>query len=256
MGKSRAALRTISILEIIAREKRGVTLSDIANELDMPITSASDILKSLLETEMIEIIDERSKVYGIGVKAYYIGNAFLSNTNLIDKAKPFIEDLGMTLNKTVFMGKEINGEITYVYKFEPRESHVSTCAIGSRTSLHNTSLGKCILAYNDELRSRLNHKSLVKKTSHTITDHTLLNRQIDDVRVKGYAIDDREQNEMLFCIGAPIFDHTDKVIAALSVSGLYRPDIDVEYEANLVREHADAISKKLGHSGEPRMVYA
>ena len=74
MSKSRAATRTILILEYIAKEKKGVTLSDIANELDIPVTSTSDIVKALLDIDMIEIIDERSKVYGIGVKAYYIGN--------------------------------------------------------------------------------------------------------------------------------------------------------------------------------------
>lgn len=247
MGKSRAAFRTIRILEIIAREKQGMTLSDIASELDIPVTSASDILKSLLDTEMIELMDERSKIYGIGVKAYYIGNAFLSNTNLIDKAKPLIEELGMALNKTVFMGKEINGEITYIYKFEPRETMVSTCPIGSRTSLHNTSLGKSIMAYNEELRDSLKNKSLVKKTSHTITDHQLLMDELVSVRDKGYAIDDREQNDMLFCIGAPIFDHTGNVLAALSVSGLYSKDIDVDYEGNLVKDKALQISRKMGY---------
>lgn len=247
MGKSRAALRTISILEIIAREKPGVTLSDIASELDIPITSVSDILKSLMETEMIEMIDERAKVYGIGVKAYYIGNAFFSNTNIIDKAKPIIEDLGRTLNKTVFMGKEINKEITYVYKFEPRETVVSTCPIGSRTSLHNTSLGKCMMAYDDELRDYIKNKSLVKTTPFTITDHQLLMDELLIIRNQGYAVDDREQNEMLRCIGAPIFDHKGRIMGALSVSGLYNRDTDVAYEGNLIKEKALQISRKMGY---------
>ncbi len=247
MGKSRAALRTVKILEYIAQKKQGVTLSDIGTELDLPITSASDIIKSLLETEMIELMDERSKIYGIGVKAYYIGNAFLSNTNLIDKAKPIIEELGMTLNKTVFMGKEINKEITYIYKFEPRESMVSTCPIGSRTSLHNTSLGKALMAYDDDLRDYIKNKSLVKKTPYTITDHKVLMEELIEIRERGYAIDDREQNEMLRCIGAPIFDHEGKVIAALSVSGLYSKNTDVEYEGNLVKEKALQISRKMGY---------
>lgn len=247
MGKSRAALRTISILEIIARERLGVTLSDLASELDIPVTSASDILKALLESEMIELIDERSKVYGIGVKAYYIGNAFLSNTNLIDKSKSIVDELGLTLNKTVFLGKEINKEITYIYKFEPRETMVSTCAIGSRVSLHNTSLGKCMLAYDDDLREYIKNKSLVRMTVHTITDHGLLMEELINIRNKGYAIDDREQNEMLRCIGAPIFDNTGKVIAALSISGVYNKATDIDYESNLVKEKALQISRKMGY---------
>ncbi len=248
MGKSRAATRTILILEYIAKSKKGVTLSDIANELDIPVTSASDIVKALLDIEMIEIIDERSKVYGIGVKAYYIGNAFLSNTNLIDKAIPIIEDLGGELNKTVFMGKAVNDEITYIYKYEPRASIVTTCPIGSRTSLHATSLGKAMMAYDEEILSRISNKSLTKKTSFTITSLDDLVEDLIRVRTRGYAIDDREQNELLHCVGAPIFDHTGQVIAALSISGMYASDIDVEYEGNLVKEKALEISRRMGYS--------
>lgn len=247
MGKSRAATRTVKILEYIAKEKQGVTLSDIANELDIPVTSASDIVKALLDIEMIEIIDERSKVYGIGVKAYYIGNAFLSNTNLIDKAKPVIEELGLALHKTVFMGKAINDEITYIYKYEPRASIVTTCPIGSRTSLHGTSLGKAIMAYDEEIHSRIQNKSLTKKTPFTITSHEALEQELIKVRTNGYAVDDREQNELILCIGAPVFDHTGNVIAALSISGMYSKDIDIDNEGNIVRTKALELSRKLGY---------
>ena len=248
MGRSRAATRTIRILEYIAKEKKGVTLSDIANELEIPVTSASDIVKALLDIEMIEIIDERSKVYGIGVKAYYIGNAFLSNTNLIDKAKPIIEELGLELNKTVFMGKAVNDEITYIYKFEPRASIVTTCPIGSRTNLHGTSLGKAIMAFDEEIHERIKNRSLAKRTSFTITNHEDLEKDLIKVRTNGYAIDNREQNELLLCIGAPVFDHTGKVIAALSISGMYSPDVDISYQGKVVREKALELSRKLGYT--------
>lgn len=248
MGKSRAALRTVDILEHIAKEKQGVTLSDIAMKLDMPVTSASDILKALLDKGMIEIIDERSKVYGIGVMAYYIGNAFLSNTNLIDKAKPIIEELGNELNKTVFLGKEVNDEITYIYKYEPRASIVSTCPIGSRTSLHATALGKCIMAYDEDVRERIKNKSLIKKTRFTITDHDSLMDELVKVRDRGYAVDDREQNEMLLCIGAPVFDHSGAIIAALSISGVYSEDTNVHEQGNLIKDKALQISRRMGYS--------
>lgn len=246
---SRSATRTIMILELIAERSKGITLSEISAELNIPVNSVKDIINSLLEIEMIEIIDERSKLYGIGVKAYYIGNAFIRNTNLIDKAKPIIEDLGSMLNKTVFLGKEINGMITYIYKYEPKNLLVATCPIGSRTNLHCTSLGKCILAHDKELWEKILDKPLIKLTKNTITDYEKLYEEIEKVRIKGYAIDNREQAEHLLCIGAPIFDNANKVIAALSISGLYQESTDIEGEAALVMEKAAIISKKMGYTG-------
>ncbi|WZL81194.1 IclR family transcriptional regulator [Vallitaleaceae bacterium 9-2] len=247
MAINKSTLRTISILELIAKNAQGMSLSEIALELDFPITSTSDIVKALLKKEMIEIVDHRSKLYGIGVKAYFIGNAFISNMTLIDKAKPIVEALGNQVNKTVFIGKEVNEGITYIYKYEPENPLVATCSIGSRTNLHSTSLGKCIIAYDDALYNKTLTSDLVSKTPYTITDPQLLAEEIEKVRQLGYAIDNREQNEHLLCIGAPIFDNEGKVIAALSISGLYTDHINIEYEANLVKEKANLISEKMGY---------
>ena len=248
MKKSRAATRTIDILELIANESKGLSLTEIASALEIPITSASDILNALLEKGMIEVIDKRSKIYGIGVKAYFIGNAFIANTTLVDKAKDIIEELGKKVHKTVFLGKEVNGRITYIYKYEPENNLVATCPIGSRTNLHCTSLGKCILASDDELLKSLEGKELVKKTDYTITEYDELVKEVDKVRAQGYATDDKEQNEHLLCIGAPVFDGSNKAIAAISISGLHLADTDIEKEAAIVKESALMISMKMGYT--------
>jgi DNA-binding IclR family transcriptional regulator len=247
MKMSRTAVRTIQILEIIARESKGLTLSEISQELNIPITSVNDIVKALLETEMIELIDERSKVYGIGVKAYSIGNAFIVNTSLIDKTKGVIEELSRETGKTVFLGQEVNGRITYIYKYEPENNLVATCPIGSSTSLHCTSLGKCVMAHRPELLKSLEGKSLKTMTSWTITDYLSLVEEIGKVRERGYAVDDREQNDHLLCMGAPIFDNHGDVVAAISISGLYSEDSDREKEGTLVKEAALKISARLGY---------
>lgn len=247
MKKSRAATRTIDILELISSESKGLSLSEISVALDIPVTSVSDIVKALLDKEMLDVIDERSKLYGIGVKAYYIGNAYLNNTSLIDKSKDIIEALGKKMNKTVFLGKEVNKKITYIYKYEPKDSLIATCAIGSRTNLHNTSLGKCILANDAELLESLHDMNFIKKTPFSITNFELLKEEIEKVKKQGYALDNREQNDHLLCIGAPVYDHNNQVVAAVSISGLYKEETDIEAEAEIVKQSALTISRKLGY---------
>ncbi len=93
---------------------------------------------------------------------------------------------------------------------------------------------------------RMRDKTFERKTRFTITDHDALEKELERVRDLGYAIDDREQNELLHCVGAPIYDHNGRVVAALSISGVYSEGLDVEYEGNLIRDRALQISKKLG----------
>ena len=246
MSKSRAAIRTIKILELVAEYANGLTMSEIATELDMPVTSVNDIIKALVEMEMLDLIDIRSKTYGIGLKAFYIGNTYIQNTSLIDRAKPIVEELGALLNKTVFLGKQSNGKVTYLYKHEAPGVLIATCSIGSQATMHNTALGKSILAYDLDSLAWIEKKPLKQKTKYTITEFEKLRIELEQVREHGYAIDDREHNEHLFCIGAPIFDSSGRVIAALSVSSLYTPKLDVEGEGALIREKAKEVSMKMG----------
>ena len=53
----------------------------------------------------------------------------------------------------------------------------------------------------------------------TITDKETINQYLEKVRHLGYAIDDEENLAGLSCVAAPIFDHTHKVTAAVSVAG-------------------------------------
>ena len=80
--------------------------------------------------------------------------------------------------------------------------------------------------------------------SYELTDH------LERVRAQGFAIDDGEDEEGIRCVGAPIFDHTGRVAAAISVSGpAFRlADARLQELANFVMEAGEAISKKLGYA--------
>ncbi len=247
--KSRAAVRTVKILETISTYSEGLTLSEVAAETGIPIASTNDIVKALLDEEMIEILDQRSKAYGVGAKAFAIGNRFIANTSLVDKAKTPMVDLGERTERTVFLGKEVNRKITYLHKYEHPGTIVATCSIGSQKKLHNTSLGKCFLAYQEGLLETLKGVALEKVTPWTITEYSQLKEEINRIKEQGYAVDTREQNENLLCIGAPIFDSHGKIVASISVSGIYKEDIDVSLLGNLVKETGLHISRSLGYRG-------
>jgi len=247
MAISRTSIRTIKVLDLIAKSARGISLSEVSNHLNIPKTSANDIIKALVDTEMVEILNERSMLYGVGVKAYYIGNAYLTNSSFIDKARSVIDQVGSKINKTIFLGIPVSGEITYIYKYEPQNPLVATCKIGDRIDLHCTSLGKSILAYDESLLSSLEGKKLTQNTEYTKTEYMQILEEVRAVKEKGYAIDLREQNAYLACVGAPIFDHNGQVIAAISATGFYDEGRDLEAEGKIMSIAAAKISKTLGY---------
>jgi DNA-binding IclR family transcriptional regulator len=52
-----------------------------------------------------------------------------------------------------------------------------------------------------------------------VTDHEELERLLEQYKEQGYATDDGENEEGLYCIAAPVFEANGQVIAAVSVAG-------------------------------------
>ena len=123
--------------------------------------------------------------------------------------------------------------------------------IGWRNMLHCSSMGKAILAFLSESdrTDLLERLDLIVKTRNTITDRARLREHLDAVRAQKFATDDEESEEGIRCVGAPIFDRTGRVFAAISLSGpAYRLSLPRLVElSDLVVETATNISTRLGY---------
>lgn len=96
-----------------------------------------------------------------------------------------------------------------------------------------------------------NSGELVSYTPKTISTKEALAKELEKVRLQGYAVDDEENEPQIVCVAAPIFDHEGKVVAAMSVSTpTFRLD-DAKLKKNigLVLEYTQIISTILGNLG-------
>ena len=96
------------------------------------------------------------------------------------------------------------------------------------------------------------------KTQHTITDETALLAELVAVNRRGYAIDDEEDAEGVFCVGSAVHDRSGRCAGAVSVTGLKLdlPVWRVERIGLTVRDHAARISSLLGSTGQDREAIA
>jgi len=93
--------------------------------------------------------------------------------------------------------------------------------VGRRSPGHCSSLGKSLLAFlpDAELDDFIKTCGLKAYTVNTITRPDVLKAELQRVRERGYAVDGEKFEEGLKCIGAPVRDHSGKVIAATSIAG-------------------------------------
>ncbi len=246
MKINRSVKRCIDILTIISQSKDGLTLADIQKFLELPKSSAFDLVQTLLATNMIMSSNYDEKKYVIGLNSFLIGTSYESD--LVALAKKHLKSLAEELGKTVFLGVEKDGEVVYIDKAEPKSAIFTIATLGSTNPIHCTSLGKAIAAEypREKVEKILDEKGMKAFTSYTLTDKKAYLEDLERVRIKGYSVDDRELEEQMLCIGAPIFDSKNKVIAAISASGIFAGHDLIPEQGKRIRETALEISRALG----------
>lgn len=252
MKLNRTTLRTVEILKLASHNPEGITLDDICKKLELPKTSAYDIVTTLAQTGMIHIIKEQKQRYTIGLTAYRIGINYTNNLDFISTIDPVLRAFAKEIGKTVFFGVRSDDAIVYICKFEPENPIITTATVGTKNPLYCTSLGKAILAYTEEEDRNilLDRMSFKPYTDRTITRRDVLEKELADIKERGYALDARELEEHMECVGAPVFGQDGTVMGAISVSGLYKPTEDYDALGRLVREKALSLSRLLGFLGK------
>jgi len=99
--------------------------------------------------------------------------------------------------------------------------------------------------HREELLAKIRLTAL---TEHTVTSRAKLRQELKRVVERGYAVDLGAACEGVHCFSAPVFDHKNEVIAAITLTGpseRLRPE-DGEQIGLLIRQHADRVSQRLG----------
>ena len=165
---------------------------------------------------------------------------------------PTLKALAQDVQLTCHLGVMEGAEAVYLLKVEgSREIRVNTW-VGKRLSLHSSSLGKVLLAGlpEEELGEILKQITWERKTPHSIVDPGIFRSHLQEVRERGWAIDDEEDLLNIRCVAAPVRDMGGQVVAAISAVGTV---LDISQDrfdelAGALCATAREISQHLGHS--------
>lgn len=249
MKLNRTTQRTVEILKLVSKSPEGITLDEICDRLQLPKTSGYDIVTTLVEMGMVNVARGQKQRYTIGLTAYRIGISYTNNLDFIGMIEPELKAFAREVGKTVFFGVRADHEVVYICKAEPENPIITTATVGTKNPMYCTSLGKAILAFSDEeiKQQVMNRIKYRKKTEQTILSREAFERELEKVRARGYALDAREVEEHMECVGAPVFGPDGSVLGAISLSSLYKPTEDYDALGVVVREKAAQVSKNLGY---------
>jgi len=247
---TQAVLKALDILECLASVERPLSAQEVAQHCSLSRPTAYRHLVTLATRDYVTTCDD-GRSYQVGPKVLELGKSFLDRLDLPELARASMRELSRTSQETVHLAVLDGTEILYVAKVDGPQSVRMYSAIGTRNPLYCTAMGKAILAFlpPEKRTALLDQTTLARRTANTITDKTALDQHLELVRSQGFAIDDVEFEEGIRCLGAPIFNHTGRVTAAISISGpAYRlSNSRLQELSGQVVETSEAISNKLGH---------
>lgn len=245
---SRSVLRSIKILETVAlHSKEPVRLIDVVARTGLPKTTCHRLLSVLAEKGLLRVDDQGR--YGPGALLLAMGMNFLKQTDIRSFARPRMEELTKSTLETCHLGILQFPWVVYLEKVESPLAVRMHSEVGAMNPLYCTGLGKALLAFSSsDLIDSICSGELEARTAQTITTADRLKEDLEQIRARGYSLDDVENEEGIRCVGAPIFGHDGLPIAAISLAGpANRITIDsISHLGPMVAEAALDVSYRLG----------
>jgi DNA-binding IclR family transcriptional regulator len=213
---SQTVERALTLLEFIAEEPR--TLGQLAARLDVHKSTASRLAQTLEVQGFVRRDDHN--VYRLGSRLFSLAFDALAKVDVRRVAAPHLRRLGELTGQTIHLAVLEGQEAFYVDKYESPQSVRMYSRIGRQAPLHCTGVAKAILAFRplEEQRTLAQRITFTPYTKHTITTPAALLAELEKVRARGYAYDDREHEDFVHCIAAPIAMPDGDVKAAVSIA--------------------------------------
>lgn len=211
-----ATRTSFELIEALQRAD-GAGVRDLAARLSIPKSTVHDHLRTL--TEMGYVV-QTDGVYRPSLRFLEIGGETRKRMAIHQVAKPELQKLAIETGDHANLMVEENGYGVFLSKAEGQQTVTLDTYAGMRVHLHTTALGKSMLAFMDDERRRaiLDDHGLPAVTEHTISDEETLRAEFDEIRERGYAVDDEERVKGMRCVAAPVIDTDGTVLAAVSVS--------------------------------------
>lgn len=255
-GSIQSIDRAAAILKALAGGPRRLGVSELAERLGLARPTVHGLLQTLQAHGFVEQ-DRHSDKYQLGPGLLQLGYSYLDLNELRSRSIPYAERLAGRAGAAVRVGV-LHGDTVVVlhHVFRP-DTAFQVLEVGLQLPVHATSFGKAILAFQPEqVLDDLLSEPLPRLTKRTPTGPAL-RRELETVRMEGFASERDEAVLGESSLAAPIFDHALHAVGAIGVVG----DSDRIFPrghgrglSTAVLEAARGVSRELGAVRWPNVI--
>ena len=210
-----SAARAFLMLEALRNAERPMGISELAAQLDLPLTTAHRVVQTLVALGYAW--QAPSRKYVLGPRIFWLGmgaDAFFE-----EAVRPHLSRIADALGEDVNLAVLDGTEIVYVAQAAGRCRHRRFAELGHRVDAHCTAAGKAIYATmpKTEVMSALDRHEFQRYTKHTITRPEPFMQELGSVHRRGFATDIGEHEPDTLCLAVAL-PHV-RPHSAISISG-------------------------------------
>lgn len=214
-GGVRSVERVFDLLSIITASGGESSLSELASRAELPLPTIHRLLRTLTPLGYVRQLPNRS--YALGPGLIRLGNA--AGLQLGTYAQPVLQGLVDELGESANMAMLDGQMVIYVGQAQSSHSMRMFTEVGRRAHMHDTGVGKAILAALPE-QQVLSIVTSMGMPTPTVKSHGTVESLLADlevIRERGYAVDDEEQEIGVRCFSMVLPNAPTPT--AISVSG-------------------------------------
>ncbi|MET0962745.1 MAG: IclR family transcriptional regulator [Noviherbaspirillum sp.] len=246
-----ALRRGLAVLRLFSRQRRVVTLPEIVRELGVPRATAFRLAHTL-EADGYLQRTPHSNAFQLGLNVLSLGFEYLGSLDLLDIARPVLEDLRDRLDLSVHMGVRDGTDVVYVVSLPSQHRLRSNVSVGTRSPAHANSIGRATLfdLPVEELRKLYRGVRMERYSEQTPTTVDALHKQLEQERRRGYVSWRSAIIPGIATVSAPIRDQEGRIVAGINISDYESLPVMQEREGRVkdeVMHAAAALSQNLGY---------
>lgn len=211
--------RAMSLLELLAVSRNGLTLSELSRKLDIPKSTAHYLIYTLSTRGYIQRTTNGR--HQLGLRLTGIVSQSKAEIDLSTIAGPYLREIAAKVRLTTTAAILKGAEAVIIARANAFQDIGGGAWVGRHLDLHCTAQGKALLSnhQDEELHRIFSRRELAQYTCKTIVSLEALKNQLAETRTRGYATNDEEQVHGVRAVAAPILDALGNVITCISVRG-------------------------------------
>lgn len=215
-NQTKSLSKGLSVLRTVMRANKPVTANYLCQTLNIDKSTMSRLITTLISEGFLEYIDNSKEIILSDIMRKISQKD--DRDKIVENTRTLLDEIFYLTDECAYMAILDNNEVLYLNQVDKSTRILKVRdSIGLHAPIHVNAFGKILLAFE---KVNLKALDLKKYTANTITTIPRLQKEIELVRQRGYAVGFEEYEFGLFSIAVPYFNNKKEFIGTVGISGL------------------------------------